>query len=68
MGVTTHTPLEISIHKALASLDSNMFWVNTKNLGISIHKALASLDSSLKFLCSHTVISIHKALASLDSN
>ena len=56
----------ISIHKALASLDRTHD-VATNSQEISIHKALASLD--LRRWATLTVegwISIHKALASLD--
>ena len=56
----------ISIHKALASLDS----ININNnfiVSISIHKALASLDlKGCLYNFWDAYISIHKALASLD--
>ena len=56
----------ISIHKALASLDSKSN-TNVAMMGISIHKALASLDcAAVARAVIGGVISIHKALASLD--
>ena len=41
-----NTSTEISIHKALASLDARTDF-NVYRLGISIHKALASLDEEI---------------------
>ena len=58
--------LNISIHKALASLDEDEYDGGYYILHISIHKALASLDSDMPSFRCGCQISIHKALASLD--
>ena len=65
--VHLHLPLlsQISIHKALASLDDSTSDTNVTD-NISIHKALASLDQSRGMIDVDDGISIHKALASLD--
>ena len=57
----------ISIHKALASLDSGHASHLISCCFISIHKALASLDLLILLFQAVILISIHKALASLDS-
>ena len=57
---------QISIHKALASLDNQIDDTGTVPISISIHKALASLDRLNPVFKAKMYISIHKALASLD--
>ena len=57
---------QISIHKALAGLDSVGDYVIRGVNGISIHKALAGLDQKNKLNGPNKSISIHKALAGLD--
>ena len=57
---------DISIHKALAGLDSVGDYVIRGVNGISIHKALAGLDQKNKLNGPNKSISIHKALAGLD--
>ena len=58
--------MNISIHKALASLDPMSVGVVLMFVPISIHKALASLDITSINGGVDYIISIHKALASLD--
>ena len=56
----------ISIHKALAGLDTS-YTQAVKEAVISIHKALAGLDTTIVGQGAIlTAISIHKALAGLD--
>ena len=57
----------ISIHKALAGLDTTVSVARTKANIISIHKALAGLDMSKVKFTTTIDISIHKALAGLDA-
>ena len=66
IDVLSSEVIEISIHKALASLDEDS-GNSSSGEGISIHKALASLDTHICTDGLVSSISIHKALASLDS-
>ena len=65
IDVLSSEVIEISIHKALASLDEDS-GNSSSGEGISIHKALASLDTHICTDGLVSSISIHKALASLD--